>query len=143
MRPASKDSLLAHDGRPPGDDAGHRELSRPAVVGHHAAQLALPGAGVEGGGAGPVASPRQSGTAVGRVIGVLSQGPGQLAALVPGRCRLCVLGPGTAGRLAQPAGRHAAVALLPGLGALAGQGPLGQDVGQRTVSGGRGGLSHG
>ena len=134
--------LIAHDGPPPGDDAGHRELSGPAVVGHHAAQLALPGAGVEGGGAGPVASPRQSGTAVGRVIGVLSQGPGQLAALVPGRCLLCVLGPGAAG-LAQAADGDAAVALLPGLGALAGQGPLRQDVGQRAVAGGRGGLSHG
>ena len=134
--------LIAHDGPPPGDDAGHRELSRPAVVGHHAAQLTLPGAGVEGGGAGPVASPRQSGTAVGRVIGVLSQGPGQLAALVPGRRLLRVLASGAAG-LTQSAGRHAAVALLPGLGALAGQGPLGQDVGQWAIAGGRGGLSHG
>ena len=134
--------LIAHDGSPPGDDAGHRELSRPAVVGHHAAQLALPGAGVEGGGSGPIASPRQSGAAVGRIVGVLAQGPGQLAALVPGRCLLRVLDPGAAG-LAQAAGRHAAVALLPGLGALAGQGPLGQDIGQRAVTGGYGGLNHG
>ena len=105
--------------------------------------LALSGAGVEGGGAGPVASPRQSGAAVGRVVGVLSQGPGQLAALVPGRCLLRVLAPGTAGWLAQPADGDAAIALLPGLGALAGQGPLRQDIRQRAVAGGRGGLSHG
>ena len=134
--------LLAHDGPPPGDDAGHRELSGPAVVGHHTAQLALPGAGVEGGGAGPVAPPRQPGAPVGRVIRVLAQRAGQLAALVPGR-RLLRLAPGTAGRLAQPADRDATVALLPGLGALAGQGPLGQDIGQRAVTGGYGGLNHG
>ena len=94
--------LIAHNGLPPGDDAGHRELSGPTVVGHHTAQLPLTSAGVEGGGAGPVSTACQPGAAIGQVIRVLSQCPGQLTTLVPGRRLLRTTDSvGTTGRLTQ------------------------------------------